>query len=251
MTKVATDPQAHRSSYERLYASSGLHDERGFYRWALRQFPLQKGARVLDVACGEGGVLMAGAELGRDVWGVDIAFNAVSRIPSAGGPGRVLVASAEQLPFAEGAFDAVTCFGSLENFEQMAPALAEMRRVLTGDGWLCVMMPNKFWLGDIVSVCAGKEEQVPFQHVERVATIGQWRNLLEAQGFNVVRVRGYVKRPPLCRNGKLRSLRKFLASRLMSACCPTALSWSLLYVCRRGPIASRPEAARVWMWRAE
>jgi SAM-dependent methyltransferase len=163
----------------------------------------------------------------------------------------VVIGNAERLPFASGAFDCVTCLGSVENFERPLEAIQEARRVLKPDGLLAVMMPNKFWLGDILQVARGRDEQVPFQRVERMATLPQWRRLMESQGFVVAQIRGYVKRTPLFREGKLRSLKKFLVSCFLSAICPASLAWSVLLICRKAPHRGVSAGPFAWLWRAE
>ena len=130
-------------------------------------------------------------------------------------------------------------------------ALAEIHRILKPQGILCAMMPNKYWLGDALQVWCGREEQVPFQRFERLATIRQWRRLLESYGFLVTRVHGYGKTTPLLTGRRLRSIRKFLLTRLMSLC-PPPLAWSIVYLCRKSSVPVRPDAdGGAWVWRAE
>ena len=99
------------------------------------------GERVLDVGCGTGIVArQVASRLGASgaVTGLDLSPNmlAVARATAA----REGVAiewregSAEQLPFPESSFDLVLCQFSLMFFADKAAALAEMRRVVTGNG---------------------------------------------------------------------------------------------------------------------
>lgn len=241
----------HQASYERLYQTSGLRDQQRFYRWVLRVLRPLAGARVLDVACGEGGILVEGARLPIAVWGVDISHHAAAKVRAQQPAAGVLVGNAETLPFLSRSFDYVTCLGSLENFADPLQAMTEVHRVLRDDGVFCAMMPNKYWLGDVLQVWAGADEQVPFQRVERVATVRQWRRLLEYGGFRVERVHGFVKRSPLMRDSKIRSLRKFLTTNLLALICPVALAWSVLYICRKSPAGAGAAPDGAWVWRAE
>ena len=242
----------HQASYERIYQTVGIRDHDSFYQRVLRLLRPSAGSRLLDVACGEGGLLAASQRWAVAAWGLDISATAVEKARVRHPTAVILVGNAERLPFADGSFDYVTCLGSVENFADPIQALAEMRRVLTVEGLLCVMMPNKFWLGDIVQVLSGGEEQIPFQQVERLATVSQWRHLLGLNGFSVLRVDGYTKTAPLFREGKFRSVRKWVWTHLLATLCPVSLAWSALFVCKKsGGTAPMNPPRGVWLWRAE
>jgi SAM-dependent methyltransferase len=105
------------------------------------------GDRVLDVACGTGLVARRAAELagaGGSVVGLDLnpGMLAVARAlpPPAGAPGEWIQASAMELPFPDGRFDAVTCQLGLQYLPDRPAGLAEMRRVLRRGGRLAVMV---------------------------------------------------------------------------------------------------------------
>lgn len=240
---------AHQAYYEAIYRASGCRDAERCYTWILGLMRLRRGARLLDVACGEGDVVAAGRRAGYAAVGADISPTAIAKARQAHGPLPAVVADAEHLPFADGGFDAVTCLGSVENFGDPVAALAEIHRVLAPGGTFCTLMPNKFWLGDILQVWAGQDETMPFQRVERAATPAQWRRLLAAAGFRVERMRGYVKTSPFAVGGKVRSLRKFLATHVTAAVCPTPLAWSIAFVCRR--VDAAPALEPALLWRAE
>lgn len=100
--------------------------------------PLQRGAQVLDVACGTGNLAVIAARRGGAVWGIDIARNLIcqARIRAAEEGLRVnfMEADAEELPFEDGQFDlAVSMFGVM-----FAPrpnvATAELLRVTKSGG---------------------------------------------------------------------------------------------------------------------
>jgi len=52
-----SDVQTHQASYETIFQQTGLHDDARFYRWVARFVNPHRESRVLDVACGEGGLL--------------------------------------------------------------------------------------------------------------------------------------------------------------------------------------------------
>lgn len=98
------------------------------------------GLRVLDVGCGTGATLawlqrLAGR---RAVVGVDVAPAAVRLARRSGG--RLVLASADALPFRDARFDLVYCADVVQHLvdEQRARALAEFRRVLRPGGAVVV-----------------------------------------------------------------------------------------------------------------
>lgn len=114
---------------------------------------LSGGGDLLDCGCGTGWLLgaLAGDGLAPSrLHGVDVdpgrAEAARRRVPGA----SIVVADARDLPFAEGAFDAVFQVVSLSSFgaaEAVRAALAESRRVLAPGGALVVYeprLPNPF-----------------------------------------------------------------------------------------------------------
>lgn len=103
---------------------------------------------VLDLACGPGIVTAALAEKARRVVALDLTpqmlANARRRCAAAGRKNVGFVeASAGDLPFPSGAFDAVVTRLSIHHFPEPAPILEETRRVLRPGG--------SFVLADIVS----------------------------------------------------------------------------------------------------
>lgn len=114
---------------------------------------LAPGASVLDLACGTGDLTRALARRGYAVTGLDISAEmmAIGRKKCAGLSPRpaFLLGSAEQIPFPDGSFDAVTIAFGLRNFDHRPQCLAEIRRVLKPGGRLAVLefaVPkNRIW----------------------------------------------------------------------------------------------------------
>ena len=88
------------------------------------------GGRYLDLACGTGNYTTALAARGLDITGVDASdvmlAAARAKAPAiAWSKGR-----AEDLPYADGSFDGVTCSFAIHHFGDVAAAFAEVARVL-------------------------------------------------------------------------------------------------------------------------
>ena len=100
-----------------------------------------RGRRALDVACGSGLSSVGLSERGWAVTGVDIAPSMLAAARSAAPDGRAAfyTASAEALPFADGAFALLVCGQAFHWFEAER-ALAEFARVLAPGGALAI-----FW----------------------------------------------------------------------------------------------------------
>ena len=114
--------------------------------------------QILDVACGTGDLaiaMAAASDKGALVTGVDISEGMLSRVGEKAAQSGVSfkvktqVADGENLPFPEGAFDAVTCAFGIRNFEHRDKGLSEFLRVLRPGG-KCVILelsvPRKKWL---------------------------------------------------------------------------------------------------------
>jgi SAM-dependent methyltransferase len=118
------------------FASSPLHrDPERLARLVALARP-RRGERGLDVACGPGIVAGALAAEGVDMTGVDLTPAMLRQCP----PGDVLrvCAAADRLPFANRGFDLAVCRNALHHFEDAAPIMADVVRVLKPGGRLVV-----------------------------------------------------------------------------------------------------------------
>lgn len=101
---------------------------------------------VLDVACGTGDMAISLAEQGCSVTGVDlseemlaIAKQKVATTSIQPLFFRFQLADAEQLPFDDNMFDAVTSAFGIRNFVHLDKGLAEMARVLKSGGRMVIL----------------------------------------------------------------------------------------------------------------
>jgi ubiquinone/menaquinone biosynthesis C-methylase UbiE len=103
-----------------------------------------RGKRVIDVGCGDGGLVRHLVELGADAHGVEISDEQLSRARTLDGlSGRFHIGRGEQLPFPSAWADAVIYLNSLHHVpvEKLEAALAETARVLKAGGLLVVIEP--------------------------------------------------------------------------------------------------------------
>lgn len=93
-----------------------------------------KGSRVLDLGCGSGQIAAAAARRGADARGVDTSSAMVAHA-IASNPGLQFdVSDASNLPYADGAFDAVLANALVLHLGRPLSAVREAARVLTGGG---------------------------------------------------------------------------------------------------------------------
>ena len=112
--------------------------------------------RILDVGCGEGQVTRLAAALDgvERAVGVDPTWNQITVAASRGGAAYARSA-AEQLPFANEAFDAVVACLVFEHIDGFDEAIAEVARVLSVGGRFCFFLnhpllqtPASGWVDD-------------------------------------------------------------------------------------------------------
>jgi methionine biosynthesis protein MetW len=110
------------------------------------------GKRLLDVGCGAG--MLGKAVSGRyeEVYGIDIAEDAVRLAQQSGVQARRVDLNSEALPFESAFFDAVTALSVLQYVYDPEHALREFHRVLVPGGELLLSVPNMRSLGKLYQV---------------------------------------------------------------------------------------------------
>jgi SAM-dependent methyltransferase len=160
--------------------------EERFHAWLLDLLGTPDG-RLLDVACGAGRFLSRAGERGFDVAGVDISQVAIDAARTSLPGADLRVAAAEELPFEDKVFAALTCIGSLEHVPDPDAAVAEMARVLADRGRAVIFVPNLFFLGHVYfGIRHGTQPSEGGQGFsERFMSSQGWTTLLEQNGMRV------------------------------------------------------------------
>ena len=220
------DVAALQAEYDRLYKEAPIRDEDRAYAWIAQELRriIPSAGSILDVACGGGYFLRELQRLyGASVrfHGIDLSREALAIARKEFPAASYSLSVAEDMPFEPKSFDAVTCLGSLEHFLNIAQALAEIKRVLRPGGIFLAMVPNIMWYRDILSVLLTKNRKSRNQTHELFASHGEWKEMLEQNGFEVIRSLKY--------NGIAQAAWK---QRLKDLLIPERFSYHFIYLCR-------------------
>lgn len=224
-------------SYDEIFRSPGyMRDSDAFYSWILHLLKASPGKRLLDIGCGEGHLLRLGRKLGLIPFGVDLSLVGAQTAKEIAGANVIALAAGEQLPFSKNSFDLVTNIGSLEHFLDPSMGLREMRRVMATDALAALVLPNSYYLVDIVwQVWRTGYSPSHKQQLERFATFREWWDLIEENGFSIRRAQKYNLKFPRTKadlNWYRRHPRKIL-NLIFSPIIPTNLSYHFVYICSK------------------
>ncbi len=122
-------------SYDRLNRIMSLGLDRRWRKSAVKGLH----GSVLDVACGTGDMASELCSRGCTVVGVDLSEEMLAIARRKVVNGKWEIADAENLPFEDGSFDAVTCAFGVRNFVHLKQGLSEMLRVLKPGGTMVIL----------------------------------------------------------------------------------------------------------------
>ena len=232
---VVQTTQGLQQAYDDVFKKRPVMRADPHYRWILRILKPRRGSRLADIACGAGFLLQEAQRHSLELHGIDLSPEAVKLAQKNAPEANISVGNGEALPWESNYFDTVACLGSLEHYLHPERGLQEIRRVLKPGGVACLMLPNRYsWyiIRQVIAKGAPPSEQAGF---ERLATLREWRDLIEGQGLRVVRVikQNEIKRLIDWKRGSLRSVGKWMESVLTRALCPFHLAYHFVFLCEK------------------
>ena len=198
-----------KTDYDRAFRGSfGRYMTEVESRALERVFPPGRASRLLDLGCGHGRFLRWLATRTERLVGLDRSWRLLGvaaawrRDEPLGVPVGLVCGSAQELPFAEGSLDLVTCVRVVQHLPEQDRAYAEIRRVLEPDGSLVLVQYNLLSPHGLIRAlkipmkaalrwflrAAGREH--PFDEPTRWTTRGRLRRQLARAGFSVERETG-------------------------------------------------------------
>jgi SAM-dependent methyltransferase len=181
----------------------------------VRRDPQRRGG-LLDLGCGMGALAThIGGRLGlTELTGVDLDADRLKGAAARGVRPLLLDLNNEPLPLRSGSMRVVSCFGLLAYLNLYDNVLSESARVLEDNGWLLLSMPNLASYVNRLSLLLGYQPHAVAVSRHRQAgtirhrrdadtsanmppllhgaTLPCMREVLDAFGFDVELVRGYV-----------------------------------------------------------
>ena len=109
-----------------------------FHRDLFLELVPPPGSKTLDLGCGEGRLSRDLKALGHEVVGVDGSATLLAAVRDADSGIETHLADAAMLPLADGGFDCVVAFMSLQDVDDLDGALRESARVLAPGGRFCM-----------------------------------------------------------------------------------------------------------------
>ena len=158
-----------------------------------------KGARVLDIACGTGGLAaeMAARQAAEHV-GIDLSPEAIRQAREGHrhlSTVRFEVMDAQHLAFPDSSFHRVIAREALEHMPDARQVCSEIARVLVPGGRLVLTSPNRDSLHLRMARALGHPEFLCSMDHIRELTYGECCDVLSATGFRIVETAGVFLMP--------------------------------------------------------
>lgn len=187
----------------------------------------EAGKKLLDIACGTGGLLKAAKEKGLNPFGLDISEHGAVLAVKFSGCQKIIVADGMNLPYRDRTFDYITNIGSLEHFPDPRTGLLEMIRVLNTDGKMCVVLPNSFgFLGKLIGY------RGTGQIMERLDTLRKWKSFLEREQLKVISIHRDLG-PTVFHDKRPLKILLRLAAKLILPFFPKSCTYQFIFVCQK------------------
>jgi SAM-dependent methyltransferase len=204
------------------------------YYWIFRLLKIERGRRLIDVACGRSQLVRLATEQGLQAVGVDFAHAPLRSLHQSGG-GDYVTANGQALPFGDRQFDYVTSIGSLEHYENMNRGLQEMARLIKPGGKIIILVPNTFSI--LHNVYLAFKTGLPLddgQPLQRIGSHLQWKQMI-ANHLEIQDTFKYEREWPAVWKDVIWYLRhpKKLVYLLLTPFIPTNLALCFVFLCIR------------------
>ena len=145
------------------WSDGGLAARKRCFLRAWAHTPESSGSetRWLDAGAGAGTYTRVLASLGRKVTAMDYSMPTVRKAKQRTGDVAWLAADVTRLPFVDGSFDGVLCFGVMQALSSPHDALRELRRVLVPGGVLWVDALNARCIAAIWGEAKRRRRKLP------------------------------------------------------------------------------------------
>jgi SAM-dependent methyltransferase len=183
-------------SFDEKYFSSHTYQDVSFakysmYWWSNRFYATLarrhgfRGGRLLEIGSGLGH-LVGQLEDSFDTYGMDVNHWAVKESRSVVDETSLQTASAEEIPFADGAFGVVIIKHIVEHLPNPEKAIAEIGRVIAPGGTLILSTPN---LDSLLKLWKG-ESWIGYQDPTHISLYppSTWLDWIKDSGFSLKRV---------------------------------------------------------------
>ena len=198
----------------------------------LKQLNIEKGEKILDVACGQSNILKIASEKGVETYGIDVSSVAVDKARLISPRSEILCGDAQNLPWEDNFFDYVTCIGSLEHFPRPEKGVKEISRVLKNSGRALILLPNSYFVGHIwwVWKTGYLPDEGNQEFSESFFTNLEGRKMLEDNGLKVLET---TKWNTIWASRKVGILTKYAYNFLLVPFIPLNLSYAFIYLCKK------------------
>ena len=184
-----------------FYTKSPAHTDPQVLARVVELARPQKDWAALDIATGSGHTAFALASHVASVVGIDITMEMLREAENLKAERSVAnvvfrTGDVHRLPFADGAFQLVTCRRAAHHFSNIALALQEVRRVLAPAGRV-VIDDRSVPEDDFIDQCMNLLDTYHDESHIREYRPSEWRHMREDAGFLVETVETYTRHRPL------------------------------------------------------
>jgi len=225
--------------YDDVYYAPGQKFSRKLedYRVFIEYLHPKKGGRILDVSCGNGLFLKAAETYyGLDTYGIDLSERAISETIKNTKFSKVLLANGEDLPYKDNVFDYVTNLGSLEHYLNPEKGLQEIARVCKPDGKICIVLPNYYFLLNIIYALFKGDHLKGYRQInERVEPLKRWLQFLKKEDLIIEKIyqdKG-DKQPSIFEHRNIIKMARRAVKKIILALTPLNLTYQFVFICRK------------------